>query len=182
MFNLSIFITLSRIALTPVIVFFMVQDSWYVALALFVIAAFTDLLDGFVARRFNQTSKFGQILDPVADKILLCSVMMTMLMMQNFLIHIFYFLLCKEIILLMGGAYLWFVYKKFITPSILSRSVGFLEICFVFFMFLMRLNILPEHESVQGLLMFLLILNVALSFWLLIRYVKIVFQITRGKN
>jgi CDP-diacylglycerol--glycerol-3-phosphate 3-phosphatidyltransferase len=42
------------------------------AFAIFLIAAFTDLADGYLARKFNATSKFGRIVDPLADKVLIC--------------------------------------------------------------------------------------------------------------
>ncbi len=73
-------ITLSRILLVP---FFVTQVIYHVsdgrevfriaALVIFCVAALTDALDGYVARRFNQRSELGAFLDPLADKILLVS-------------------------------------------------------------------------------------------------------------
>jgi cardiolipin synthase (CMP-forming) len=73
-------ITILRILLVP---FFVVQVLYYVsgagewhrflALAAFAIAALSDGIDGFIARRFNQRSELGAILDPLADKLLLVS-------------------------------------------------------------------------------------------------------------
>jgi CDP-diacylglycerol--glycerol-3-phosphate 3-phosphatidyltransferase len=176
MFNFAIFITLSRIALTPIIIFFMVQNSWHLAFVVFMIAVCTDLLDGFVARRLQQESKFGQILDPIADKILLGTVMSAILVLHatTFLTKIFVsFLLCKELILLFGGAILWFGYKKFIPPSILSRTVSLCEIILIIAFFATTSD---YCLTLQPFILWLMILNLALSSWLLLRYLKIVLK------
>lgn len=71
--NVPISITLVRIALIPVLVIvFYLPWSWasWVCAWVFLIAALTDWLDGFLARRLDQTSTFGAFLDPVADKLM----------------------------------------------------------------------------------------------------------------
>jgi len=75
-------ITLVRAALIPFIMFFYIMaehvDAFFrwgklVALALFVVAAATDALDGWVARKYNQVSDMGKLLDPIVDKLLTLS-------------------------------------------------------------------------------------------------------------
>ena len=71
--NLPTLLTLSRIAVIPVFVgvfFIPVRGTHLVCTFLFALAAFTDWLDGYLARRWNQTSAFGAFLDPVADKLM----------------------------------------------------------------------------------------------------------------
>ena len=73
MLNLPNFITVMRILLVPVFVLVYIGHSgWtYVAAAIFFgLAAFTDWLDGYLARKLNQTTPFGAFLDPVADKLI----------------------------------------------------------------------------------------------------------------
>ena len=68
-------LTLLRVFLIPIyIVFFLLPYDWsnLAAALVFVIACFTDLLDGYLARKWNVCSKFGAFLDPVADKIMVC--------------------------------------------------------------------------------------------------------------
>jgi len=71
-------LTLARILVIPVfVVVFFIPAEWarvFAALA-FAAAACTDWLDGYLARRLNQTSRFGAFLDPVADKLLVCTVL-----------------------------------------------------------------------------------------------------------
>ncbi|KXS17550.1 CDP-diacylglycerol--glycerol-3-phosphate 3-phosphatidyltransferase [Gonapodya prolifera JEL478] len=64
-------LTLSRIVLTPAIGWLIVQGSHGWALLAFGVAGFTDLLDGWIARRFSQQTILGTVLDPAADKILM---------------------------------------------------------------------------------------------------------------
>jgi cardiolipin synthase len=67
-------ITLMRFFLVPVVVFTMLSDRMGWAFIGFLIAGISDAVDGFIARHFNQRSKLGAYLDPVADKLLLVSV------------------------------------------------------------------------------------------------------------
>lgn len=76
--NLPTILTLSRIAVIPVfIAFYLVDEPWaYKTCAwLFVAAAVTDWLDGYLARKYEQTSRFGAFLDPVADKLMVTVVL-----------------------------------------------------------------------------------------------------------
>jgi CDP-diacylglycerol--glycerol-3-phosphate 3-phosphatidyltransferase/cardiolipin synthase len=74
--NLPTLLTLLRIALIPVFVgvfFLPVRGANILCAALFGLAALTDWLDGYLARRFDQTSAFGAFLDPVADKLMVAA-------------------------------------------------------------------------------------------------------------
>ena len=66
-------ITLVRIAMIPFFVVFALLDGWQwqlAALVLFCVASFTDFLDGYIARKYNQVTDFGKFVDPLADKLL----------------------------------------------------------------------------------------------------------------
>ena len=66
------FLTFSRIALAVIIfLLLMSSDGYLLALILFYIAGLTDWLDGYLARKYNAVSQLGEILDPIADKILI---------------------------------------------------------------------------------------------------------------
>jgi len=67
-------LTLARICLTPVIALLpFIEGFWpkVLALAIFLAAAISDVIDGYLARRYKQVSELGQLLDPIADKLLL---------------------------------------------------------------------------------------------------------------
>ena len=77
--NLPNKLTIMRVLLIPFFVFFMlvpvVPCSNYIAVAIFIIASLTDLADGKIARKYNLVTNFGKFMDPLADKLLVCSAM-----------------------------------------------------------------------------------------------------------
>ena len=73
-----------RVLLIPVFVVLLLADFWgkwldYLALAVFIIASLTDMLDGMIARKYNLITNFGKFMDPLADKLLVCSAMICLL-------------------------------------------------------------------------------------------------------
>jgi cardiolipin synthase (CMP-forming) len=71
-------ITLARILLVPVIVWAIASDEMQAAFALFVLAGVSDLVDGFLAKRFRMATELGAYLDPLADKAMLVSIYVTL--------------------------------------------------------------------------------------------------------
>lgn len=76
LFNIPTMLTLARIALIPLFVGIFYLHSWWgnmMAAAIFLVAGITDYLDGYLARRLNQSTRFGAFLDPVADKLMVAA-------------------------------------------------------------------------------------------------------------
>src|SRR2546430_17387808 len=69
MLNVPNIITLTRIALIPVMAYYLFIGAYAIALPIFLAAALSDLADGYIARRFNLASTLGATLDPIADKL-----------------------------------------------------------------------------------------------------------------
>ena len=86
-----------RILFIPLIIFFIERE--YVAFVLFILAGITDGLDGFVARRYKLTSKFGLYLDPIADKLLVSSVLIALTYYHRIPLWITIILVCREFII-----------------------------------------------------------------------------------
>ncbi len=102
--SVPIILTLSRIAVIPVfIAFYFVDRDWSYQLCtwLFVAAAITDWLDGYLARKYRQTSRFGEFLDPVADK-LMVTVVLVLLVYKNPSVHIHHGVLAFAAIIIIG--------------------------------------------------------------------------------
>ena len=76
--NLPNKLTVLRVIMIPVFLVFLLTDcagdaSKYIAAAVFVLASLTDMLDGRIARKYNLVTNFGKFMDPLADKLLVCS-------------------------------------------------------------------------------------------------------------
>jgi CDP-diacylglycerol---glycerol-3-phosphate 3-phosphatidyltransferase len=80
-------LSLSRIPLTAVLCWAVAAEWWLVALLTFAVAAFTDWLDGWWARRFNQLSAVGRALDPLTDKVLIASAFIFLIPVPDAGIH-----------------------------------------------------------------------------------------------
>ncbi len=81
--NLPNKLTMLRVILIPFFVFFYISGFFpgygrYIALAIFIIASLTDLLDGKIARKYNLVTNFGKFMDPLADKLLVSSAFVLM--------------------------------------------------------------------------------------------------------
>ena len=79
--NLANKLTLMRIFLVPIFLIFLVAKGipygTFIATFIFILASLTDKLDGYIARSRNQITNFGKFMDPLADKLLVCSAMTT---------------------------------------------------------------------------------------------------------
>src|SRR5690348_37808 len=76
--NLPNLISLGRLLLVPLAISLILEGSYWAAFWVFVIAGASDALDGFIAKRFDRRTRLGALLDPLADKVLLVSVYVTL--------------------------------------------------------------------------------------------------------
>jgi len=104
-FNLPIALTWLRVAAIPLLVtIFYLPASWLtmpeknaLATGLFIFAALTDWLDGYLARRMKQESAFGQFLDPVADKLIVAAALLVLLNMDRVQVWVALVIIGREI-------------------------------------------------------------------------------------
>ena len=104
-FNIPIFLTWLRVALIPLVVgVFYLPDTWMspfekglASTAVFIVAAITDWFDGFLARRWNQTSAFGAFLDPVADKLMVAGALLVLVQLNHVNAVIAFVIIGREI-------------------------------------------------------------------------------------
>lgn len=133
-------LTILRLVLTPCIVLAMVWQEWGAAFWLFIIASLTDLLDGFLARRWNQRTFFGACLDPLADKFLILSVFFTLAFVATPIFSIprwfFWFVLIKELLQVFGALAIYFFKGNVeIRPTLLGKLTTVVQMCFVVWLF-----------------------------------------------
>lgn len=102
--NLPNKLTVLRVLMIPFFVVFMLMsivpgmDKW-IALAIFVVASLTDLLDGKIARKYNLVTNFGKFMDPLADKLLVSSAMICLVEMGRLPAWIVIIIISREFII-----------------------------------------------------------------------------------
>ena len=102
--NLPNKLTVLRVIMVPFFVFFMLTDvggaaNKWIALALFIVASLTDMLDGKIARKYNLVTNFGKFMDPLADKLLVCSAMICLVEMGKLPAWIVIVIISREFII-----------------------------------------------------------------------------------
>ena len=106
--NIPNVLTLIRILLIPVYIVLFAKGMKYPALIVFVTACVTDLFDGLLARKLNQITDLGKLMDPVADKVMVLTAMFSMAIGNAFIAPVIpwsavVILLCKEGCMMLGG-------------------------------------------------------------------------------
>ncbi len=85
--NLPNKLTMFRVILIPFFIVFLlvpgIPEGKWIALAIFIVASLTDLLDGKIARKYNLVTNFGKFMDPLADKLLVCSALICLIELQR---------------------------------------------------------------------------------------------------
>jgi Phosphatidylglycerophosphate synthase len=132
--NIPNFLSLLRIILDPVFVIFLIQDEYYNALIVFVIAGLTDALDGTMARLLNAQTKLGSYLDPIADKLLLATSFVTLAILGIIPGWLTVIVMSRDFIILLGIAILSLMSITFeIKPALIGKATTALQIGTIFF-------------------------------------------------
>ena len=98
--NLPNKLTILRVILIPFFVFFLISPFFdYIALAIFIIASLTDMADGKIARKYNLVTNFGKFMDPLADKLLVCSAMICLVDLKLIPVWVVLIIIAREFII-----------------------------------------------------------------------------------
>lgn len=103
--NLPNKLTILRVIMIPFFVAALLYDGGanqnmrYVAAALFIIASLTDMLDGKIARKYNLVTNFGKFMDPLADKLLVCSALICMIELRELPAWMIIIIISREFII-----------------------------------------------------------------------------------
>lgn len=118
--NLANMITIFRILLIPVYLAFFYSSSDNNILfsgLIFIVAGISDILDGYIARKYDMTTKLGTVLDPVADKLMMFTILISFVSKGIIPTWILIALGLKEIIMILGGGVLYLFKGKQVMPS-----------------------------------------------------------------
>lgn len=129
--------TLARIIITPFFVGSIIGGYWFCATILFLCAALTDIIDGFIARHYDQKTVLGACLDPLADKVFMLASFSALAFTRTplFVIPVWFFVVIfvKELLLVLGALWLLNKGNYRVVPSIWGKIATFLQICVVIF-------------------------------------------------
>ncbi|MEQ2129902.1 CDP-diacylglycerol--glycerol-3-phosphate 3-phosphatidyltransferase [Caldanaerobacter subterraneus KAk] len=126
--NIPNILTLVRFLLIPgfVYAFFCMPEGNVYAAIIFILSGITDVLDGYIARHFNQVTKLGTLLDPLADKLMVLTVL-TSLWLKGFIpFFIIEVLAVKELAMIVGAAFLYRKQKIAIPANAYGKAATFL--------------------------------------------------------
>ena len=115
-------ITLARILLTPLFIIFLIQGRYRQALAILLLAGVSDLADGLIARWWQQKSRLGAYLDPLADKLLMCGSFVTLGISRAIPSWLTVVVLSRDVIIGLGVLIMRLAdYPLVIRPSLASK-------------------------------------------------------------
>ena len=172
-------ISLIRILLiTPFVVFFL-DKEYLVATIIIVVSGISDCFDGMIARKFNQESELGKILDPLADKLTLLAVGVCIVVVEPYFLPIVVILVAKDVLMLIGSSKV--VKKGIIVPKSMWYGKLGTVLFYVSVTFIVLVEVLQNaeepivyisKETGMVISMVLLSLTAAVMIFALIMYAK----------
>ena len=127
-------ISLLRIALIAPILLLILDGSFGWALALFLLAGFSDGLDGYLAKRFDWHTRLGALLDPVADKLLVAGLFITLAYTQDIPVWLAAVVILRDVVIVAGATvYNFFVQPLQGEPTRVSKLNTSLQLLFLLF-------------------------------------------------
>ncbi len=123
-------ISFFRILSAPIILWLILEDKLEYAFWIFIVASFSDIFDGFIARKLNLVTDFGKILDPISDKILIFSILLALSYKNMLATPIIIIIILRDFIILIGTVLALLVKKKFNYTPLKIGKFTFFSQCF----------------------------------------------------
>jgi cardiolipin synthase len=166
-------ITLGRIVLIWPVIVSMQQEQYLLTLGWFVVAAVSDGLDGFLAKRFNWSSQFGRFIDPLADKLLLVTVFVYAAWLGLVPIWLAAAAIARDFVIGLGAVVfrLWFgrLHGK---PTTISKINTVLQLVYCSLALLFAARAVPPRELLDFMAVATLVTTVASGAHYLLRFVQ----------
>ncbi len=166
-------LTVIRFLLIPLIIFYIFTGNYILAFVFFTISGFTDIADGFIARKFNLISNFGKLMDPLADKLTQIATIASLVFTNIIPIWILLIVLLKEFIMICGAS---FLYGK----DVVVYSKWYGKLATVLFFIAIVISLLLKQYEITGtwrnLDLGLFTLALISTIFSLVMYVKDLYQ------
>ena len=152
-------LSLLRIGLVYPILNNIFLGEFAISFIYFLAAAFTDALDGFLARKMHWQTYLGTILDPVADKLLLSGTIFILWLNDYIPLYIFIIFFGRDVVILLGAAiHMTLIETEAPSPNILGKITTTLQVIYI--LLVMLLQILQYNISLIGLDMFIILITI----------------------
>jgi len=127
--NIPNSISLLRICLVPLVVWLIITGQFQAAFYIFVIAGVSDAVDGYIAKRFSMKTELGAYLDPLADKLLLVSIYVTLGALGELPSWLVILIVSRDVLIIAGFLLSWILDHPFsIDPALVSKANTALQI------------------------------------------------------
>jgi cardiolipin synthase (CMP-forming) len=144
-------LTAARILATPYLFWLTWQRAYTPVIWLFIAIGLTDIADGFLARRFQAASRLGGYLDPIADKLLLSGMFLTLLLARLMEPWLAFIVLGRDVLILLAAAGFYLLKRRRdFPPSVWGKASTFAQILFICFR-IGELDGIAVHAAVIGL-------------------------------
>jgi cardiolipin synthase len=157
-------LTIARLALTPYLFFLMWRHDYRGLLWPFALVGVTDVLDGFLARRFHSSSRLGAILDPIADKVLLSGTFLVLALTGALDVWIAVIVLGRDVLILAAAGVLsWMKPGVQFPPSPWGKLSTFAQVVFIMFAMgnLAGIHVAPAVVALQWAVAVLAVVTLA---------------------
>lgn len=166
-------LTVIRLLLIPLIVFYIFTGNYILAFVFFTISGITDIADGFIARKFNLISNFGKLMDPLADKLTQIATLASLVFTDIIPVWILLVVFLKEFIMICGASFLYgkdvVVYSKWYG----KLATVLLYIAIVISLLLKQFELAGVWEDIDLAIFIFALLSTIFS---LVMYVKDLYQ------
>lgn len=166
-------LTILRFLMIPIILFNIFIGNYLLSFIFFTLSGITDILDGFIARKFELVSNFGKLMDPLADKLTQIAVLTSLVMVNIIPIWILIIVVSKELIMVMGAS---FLYGK----DVVVYSKWYGKLATVLFYVAIVLSLITRQFSVYSfwsdLDMIIYCIAIVATVFSLVMYIKCLYQ------
>lgn len=157
--NIPNILTIFRLALVPAfayVFFYPMKNNLLFSILIFLVAGITDILDGYIARKHNMITKFGIVMDPFADKLMLITVLYCLASKNYIAPWILWVIILKELSMIIGGTLM--LNANTVIPSNIFGKIST-------FLFYISIFILVFNEALGKILIYVSVASAMIAFF-----------------
>ncbi len=175
--NIPNLLTVFRLLLIPVMLYYLFIDDLKLALIIYVLASATDVIDGYIARKFNMITDLGKILDPLADKLLQFAALIGLWYSKIIPLWILIVFFCKEILMGIG------CFKLMLKDNVIVQAKWFGKVSTCTFFLAIIISMLSRYfEILAPYPVILMIIALLMAVFALVMYLRNYLKVVKEIN